>query len=318
MRFGIFGDAKIARTNLLPAIRAAGHEVVHIGRRNASSRADPVWGDVAVSSYAEMLEDPQVDAVYNALPNHLHVPWSLHALAAGKPVLSEKPVALNLQELDQLEAAAHRSGLYVYDGFMVRFHPQWHWLQSLDIGRLTQIVAHFSYPPQPEGNIRNFADWGGGPIWDIGCYCLLAGQMLFDGAPRLVGGCNEAEARLDVEKSSSAIVDFGGGQMLTMSVSSGSGLSQMVHVVGTDGWARLDVPFNPPPKTTARWAHRDDDAGQLLGPGTEICFEACGQYQLMVTDFVAAVEEGRSANLHDAREMVGILSALVAADRTSS
>ena len=160
MRFGILGDAKIARTMMLPAIRAAGHEIIHIGRRDAGQGADPVWGDVAVSDYEGMLADVAVDVVYNALPNHLHVPWSLRALAAGKSVLCEKPIALNLQELDELTAAANRSGLYVYDGFMVRFHPQWHWLRNLDIGRLTKINAHFSYPPQPEGNIRNKAEWG--------------------------------------------------------------------------------------------------------------------------------------------------------------
>ena len=147
MRFGILGDAKIARTMLLSAIRAAGYEIIHIGRRDAGQGADPVWGDVAESDYDGMLADAAVDVVYNALPNHLHVPWSLRALSAGKPVLCEKPIALNLQELDELAAAVNHSGLYVYDGFMVRFHPQWHWLRTLDIGRLTQINAHFSYPP---------------------------------------------------------------------------------------------------------------------------------------------------------------------------
>ena len=312
MRFGILGDAKIARTMLLPAIRAAGHEIIHIGRRDAGPGADPLWGDVAVSDYEGMLADAAVDVVYNALPNHLHVPWSLRALAAGKPVLCEKPIALNLQELDELVAAANRSGLYVCDGFMVRFHPQWHWLRSLDIGRLTQINAHFSYPPQPEGNIRNKAEWGGGPIWDIGGYCLMAGQMLFDGTPRLVGCSTEMESHLDVEKSSAAIIDFGDGQVLNMSVSAGTSLSQMVHVVGTDGWARLDVPFNPPAETTAHWAHRDHGKAQLLSQGTEVRFQACNHYQLMVSDFVATVQEGRPADLRQARDLVAILSALVA------
>mgnify|MGYP001158899888 FL=1 len=311
MRFGVLGDAKIARTKLLPAIRAAGHKVTHLGRRDASAGADPAWGPVTVTSYDELLQDPQVDAVYNALPNHLHVPWSLQALASGKPVLCEKPVALNVDDLDRLAAAAARTGLYVYDGFMVRFHPQWTWLKALDIGRLTQINAHFSYPPQPDGNIRNYAEWGGGPVWDIGGYCLMAGQMLFDGTPRLAGAVVAPEAHLDVERSSAALVDFTDGQFLTMTVSSGSALSQMVHVVGTDGWARLDVPFNPPPETTARWAHRNHGNDHFLGPGRSVTFPACDQYQLMVEDFVAAVNEGRSADLAEARDLVHILSSIV-------
>jgi predicted dehydrogenase len=267
---------------------------------------------VTVTSYEGLLQDPQVDAVYNALPNHLHVPWSLQALAAGKPVFCEKPVALTVDDLDRLAAAAARTGLYVYDGFMVRFHPQWAWLRALDIGRLTQISAHFSYPPQPDGNIRNYAAWGGGPVWDIGGYCLIAGQMLFGGTPRLAGAAVEGEAHLDVERSSAALVDFGDGQFLTMSVSSGSALSQMVHVVGTDGWARLDVPFNPPPETTARWAHHDHGKDQLLGPGRLVTFPACDQYQLMVEDFVEAVNTGRPADLAQARDLAGILSSIVA------
>ena len=110
MRFGVLGDAKIARTKLLPAIRAAGHKVTHLGRRDASAGADPAWGPVTVTSYDELLQDPQVDGVYNALPNHLHVPMAIRALEAGKPVLSEKPLALSLSELDAVEAATASTG----------------------------------------------------------------------------------------------------------------------------------------------------------------------------------------------------------------
>ena len=149
-----------------------------------------------------------MDAIYNPLPNHLHVPWSVRALETGKPVLSEKPVALSLAEMDLLETAARSSGLYLYDGYMVRYHPQWDWIK-LDVGTRKIVNAHFSYPPQPEGNIRNIAAWGGGPIWDIGCYCLLSGMMLFDGTPELVAVHKEQEEHLDVERTATAIVDFG-------------------------------------------------------------------------------------------------------------
>ena len=137
MRFGILGDAKIAREKLLPAILAAGHEVTHLGRREPSGGADPVWGDVCVSTYEAMLADPDIDAVYNPLPNHLHVPMAIRALEAGKPVLSEKPLALSLDELDAVEAAMASTGHYLYDGYMVRYHPQWDWLRSLDLGART-------------------------------------------------------------------------------------------------------------------------------------------------------------------------------------
>ena len=313
MRFGVLGDAKIAREKLLPVIRKAGHEVTHIGRRDASAGADPVWGEVTVCSYDELLATPDIDAIYNPLPNHLHASMAVRALEAGKPVLSEKPLALSHDELDQIEAATTRTGLYLYDGYMVRFHPQWEWIRGLDVGRRKQLSAHFSYPPQPEGNIRNFAEWGGGPIWDIGCYCLISGLMLFEGTPELIAVTKEAEEALDVERSATAIVDFGGGQTLHFTCSSGASLCQGVQLVGTDGWARLDVPFNPPPITTGRWAHRDHTPDKMLGLGVEVRFDSCNQYQLMVEDFVSAVATGRQTDLEQSRHLTRILGAMVAA-----
>lgn len=313
MRFGVLGDAKIAREKLLPAIRRAGHEVTHIGRRDPGAGADPIWGEVKVCGYDELLATPDIDAIYNPLPNHLHAPMAVRALEAGKPVLSEKPLALSHDELAQIEAAATRTGLYLYDGYMVRFHPQWEWIRDIDVGRRKQLSAHFSYPPQPEGNIRNFAEWGGGPIWDIGCYCLISGLMLFEGTPELIAVTKEAEEALDVEKSATAIVDFGGGQTLHFTCSSGTSLCQGVQLVGTDGWARLDVPFNPPPITTGRWAHRDHTADGMLGLGVEVRFDSCDQYQLMVEDFVTAVATGRQTDLEQSRHLTRILGAMVAA-----
>ena len=313
MRFGVLGDAKIAREKLLPAIRAAGHEVTHVARRDPDNAVDPVWGDVQVCSYEALVADPEIDAIYNPLPNHLHVPWSVRAIEAGKPVLSEKPVALSLGELDQLENAALSSGLYVYDGYMIRYHPQWDWIRNVDVGTRKIVNAHFSYPPQPQGNIRNVAVWGGGPIWDIGCYCLLSGMMLFEGTPELVAVHKEREENLDVEKTATAIIDFGGGQTLHFTASSGSSLQQSVMLVGIEGWAKLDVPFNAPRETTGRWAHRDRTPTGMLGTGVEIAFEACDQYQLMVEDFARAVADGRQTDLSESRHLTSILGAMVAA-----
>ena len=313
MRFGILGDAKIAREKLLPAIRAAGHEVVQVGRRDPGAGIDPIWGDATATDYDGLLGAGDVDAVYIPLPNHLHVEFAIKALEAGKPVLCEKPIALTLDEMDRLEDAANRTGLYVYDGYMVRHHPQWKWLAGIDVGMRMQVNAHFSYPPQPKGNIRNYAKWGGGPIWDIGCYCVLSGMLLFEGTPRLVGVCKRPEDNLDVEMSASAVIDFGRGQMLNLSVSSGSALCQSVQLVGDRGWARLDVPFNPPAKTTGSWASARDGAGGLLGRGESIAFDACDQYALMVQDFAKAVAEGRRADLAQSRDLTMILGAMVAA-----
>ena len=317
MRFGILGDAKIAREKLRPAILAAGHDITTIGRRDPDAGCDAIWGDVAVKTYEALLEDDGVDAIYIALPNHLHVPYAITALEAGKPVICEKPVALNEAELTALDKAAKRTGIYLYDGYMVRFHPQWQWLKGLDIGKRLQLNAHFSYPPQPDGNIRNIAAWGGGPIWDIGCYCLLSGLMLFDGEPELLSVTIQAEEALDVEKSAAAIIEFRNAgdpqtQILNLSCSSGMALSQSVHLIGADGWAKLDVPFNPPEVTKGRYALKGDEKDILLGTGHEVSFAPCDQYQLMVEDFVQKVNAGQSADLAQSFHLTRILSQMVA------
>ncbi len=312
MRFGILGDAKIARQMLVPAMRNAGAEIVCLGRRNPDQPvSDPVWQGIEQTTYDDMLARQDIDAIYNPLPNHLHVPWTIRAMQAGKHVLCEKPMALSLDELDRLEAAHQQTGKYVYEAFMVRHHPQWNWLRQVDIGRRQLAQAQFSYPPQPDGNIRNFSNMGGGPVWDIGCYCVLAGMMAFDSTPRLISAMRVAESHLDVEKSASALLDFGNGQMLHFSVSSGVSLSQNFRLVGETGWCALDVPFNPPPVTKGRLASQAVDV-PLLSDGAEILFEACDHYELMVTDFTNACAEGRPADFAPSRILTDILGQIVA------
>ena len=210
-----------------------------------------------------------------------------------------------------LETAA-RSRLYLYDGYMVPTTRNGTGSGSLMSGHADRQRA-FLYPPQPESNIAILPPGSDGPIWDIGCYCLLSGMMLFDGTPELVAVHKEQEEHLDVERTATAIVDFGRGQTLHFTASSGSSLQQSVTLVGTDGWAKLDVPFNASRVTTARWAHRDETPNTMLGTGIEVTFEPCDQYQLMVEDFARAVTEERKADLSESRHLTRILGAMVAA-----
>lgn len=308
MRFGILGDAKIAREKIQPAIISAGHQITHIGRRAPLDGCNPIWGDISVVSYDELLKSPDVDAIYNPLPNHLHAEWTIKALEAGKPVICEKPIALSEAEIDRLEEASRRTGLYIYDGFMIRFHPQWHWLKALDIGGRKTIQTHFTYAPQPVGNVRNFAKYGGGPLWDIGGYCLMAGMLLFNGTPRLAGYQKIMEPVLDVDQTVSAVIDFGDGQILNFTVSSGACLSQSLRLIGTEGWASLEVPYNPAEFTQATFAMANGGNDELLSQGQKVTFAACDQYQLMVTDFENAVKEGRKTDLTQSRHITRIFN----------
>ena len=185
----------------------AGHEVTHLGRRNPGQESLPeIYKDVIETDYESLLAEPSIEAIYNPLPNHLHVPYSIAALQSGKHVLCEKPVALNIEELSQLERVANKSKLYFLEAFMVRYHPQWKWLQELDIGNIQTAHFIFSYPQQPEGNYRNISSLGGGPLYDIGCYAILAGCLLFDGTPEVVSACAKMNDNFDVEKQVDAVL----------------------------------------------------------------------------------------------------------------
>ena len=309
MKFGILGDAKISREKLIPAIQTAGHEIIQIGRRNPDTPSDnPLYDGMIQSSYEDVLANPEIEAVYIPLPNHLHVPWTIRAIEAGKHVLCEKPIALNEAELDQLEAAASASNLYVYEGFMIRHHPQWTWITEVDIGTPHAIQTHFCYPPRPTQDVRNVAEFGGGPIYDIGCYAIMAGVLLFGGAPEHISCHVEMDGNRGIEKLASGMLIWPEGRHLTFTVSSSSALSQMVHVIGSDGWARLNIPFNPYGATTAQWGQN------TLGDDAErITFPACDQYALMIADFVAHAKAGTAPDFTHSRATTKTIDALLGA-----
>ena len=144
-----------------------GFSLVHLGTREPKKPSLEHYGFSKIGQYDDVLSNPEVEAVYIPLPNHLHAEWSIKALNAGKHVLCEKPMALSLSEIDAVEKAAKLSNCYFQEAFMVRSHPQWEWLKKIEIGDALHVSAIFSYPPRPDGDIRNFARMGGGPVWDL-------------------------------------------------------------------------------------------------------------------------------------------------------
>jgi len=303
MKFGILGEAKIARNYLAPAILEAGQEITHIGRRNPTQKKLPeIYQDAVETSYDDLLSEPSIDAIYIPLPNHLHVPYSIAALKAGKHVLCEKPVALNLDELAQLESVATTSKLYFQEAFMVKYHPQWHWLQELDIGNIQTAHFIFSYPHQPEGNYRNSSSFGGGPLYDIGCYAILTGCLLFDGIPEVISAIAKMDDKFDVEKQVDAILRWPNGEVLNFTVSGDAALCQSLHVLGDNGWTKLDAPVNPPEITHAYWSKGG------LEKGERISFPRCDQYELMIDDFVAQVNSGATPDFSVSRVITNAIN----------
>ena len=296
MKFGILGEAKIAREYLVPAILQAGHEVTHIGRRNPGKETLPdIYKGVIETDYESLLSEPSIDAIYIPLPNHLHVPYSITALKSGKHVLCEKPVALTLEELSQLESVANENSSYFYEAFMIRSHPQWHWLQNLDIGDPQSAHFVFSYPQQPTGNYRNRLEDGGGPLYDIGCYAILSGCLLFGGMPEVISANAIMSKDFDVEKQVDAVLRWPNGAILNFTVSGDAALCQSLSVLSLNGWAKLNVPVNPPEVTHAYWSNGG------LQEGTKVSFPACNQYKLMVDDFVSQANLGVASDFSISR-----------------
>lgn len=253
LRWGVLSSAKIGRTKVIPAIQASLHgEVVAIASRtqdSADQAAQALGIKRAYASYEALLADPNIDAIYNPLPNHLHVPWSIKAIEAGKHVLCEKPLGLNTADVEKLIAVAQQHPeLKVMEAFMYRFHPQWQATKELvrndSIGQVRSIHSHFAYNNRDLNNIRNNADWGGGALMDIGCYCISLSRFIYDEEPLRVLGQITPYAGYDVDCFVSGIMEFADGNA-TFTATTKSEAEQYVEIHGEHGSILIPLPFNP-------------------------------------------------------------------------
>lgn len=296
VRWGVLGVANIATAKVIPAMqRGARSEVVAIASRDlekARRAAANLGIPKAYGSYEALLEDPEIDAVYIPLPNHLHVPWSIRAAEAGKHVLCEKPISLTVRECSALIDARNRTGVKIGEAFMVRTHPQWLRARELarsgKIGELRAVVSAFSYSNLDAKNIRNVAEWGGGGLMDIGCYAIQLSRFLFGVEPARVMGLIERDPEMHVDRLASAVLDFGTGQSI---FTCGTQVVpfQRAQILGTRARIQMEIPFNAPPDRPCRISL--DNGTDVSGSGirTEE-FPACDQYTIQGDLFSAAVE----------------------------
>lgn len=255
VRWGVLSTANIGRGKVIPAMKKAEHvEVVAIASRN-EARAREVAGELGISrthgSYEALLSDPEVEAVYIPLPNHLHVEWSVKALEAGKHVLCEKPIGLSVAEAITLHEAGDRHpGLKLMEAFMYRHHPQWQTAKKLvdagEIGTLKMVQSFFSYNNTNPDDIRNQAEIGGGGLMDIGCYPISASRFLFGSEPRAVSAAIEYDREFKTDTFGSAILEFEHGTA-SFGYSTQSQPHQRVQAIGTKGRIEVMIPFNAPP-----------------------------------------------------------------------
>ena len=230
LRWGVLGVAAIAVKKVIPAMQKGERTVIAaIASRNlekAKKAAAELGIAQAYGSYEELLADPSIDAIYNPLPNHLHVPWTAKAAEAGKHVLCEKPLALSAAEAATLIAVRDRTGVKIGEAFMVRTHPQWLRVRDLvrsgTIGELRSITTLFSYFNVDPSNIRNKADIGGGAVMDIGCYPINISRFLFEREPVRVSAIVDRDPAMHTDRLTSAMLDFAPGP-------------SHVHVLDADG-----------------------------------------------------------------------------------
>jgi predicted dehydrogenase len=289
LQWGVLGVANIAVVKVIPAMqRGQWSEVAAIASRAARELGIPK----AYGSYEALLADPEIDAIYNPLPNHLHVPWSIKAAEAGKHVLCEKPIGLSVAEAKQLRDARDRTGVKIGEAFMVRTHPQW--LKALDlvrngsIGNLRSMLGFFSYSLTDPTNIRNIFEAGGGGLMDIGCYPIFSSRFIFGAEPRRVLGLVERDPQMKIDRLTSAILDFPAGQSI---FTCGTQVVpyQRVQIFGTSGRIEIEIPYNAPPDRPCRVFV--DDGNDLFGAGIET-YETpvCDQYTLQGDQFSRAAQ----------------------------
>ena len=318
LRWGVLGVAKIAVNKVIPAMRDARNcDVVAIASRdldNARKAAGQLDIPRAHGSYGALLADPEVDAVYIPLPNHLHVPWTIRAAEAGKHVLCEKPIALNAAEAATLLDVRHRTGVRIQEAFMIRTHPQWRRARRIaqggELGEVRAINGFFSYYNEDPGNVRNVREWGGGGLLDIGCYLVNTARFIFDAEPVRVAGTLDIDARFGVDRLGSMILDFG-GRHAAGTCSTQLQYYQRIQIVGTRGRIEIEIPFNAPIDRPCRIAL--DRTGDASGDGIEaIEVDVCNQFTLQAEEFAAAVLEGhpQPAPLEDAVANMACIDAI--------
>jgi predicted dehydrogenase len=319
IRWGVLGTGRIGTRKVIPAMQRGTHSVVAAlaSRDRAKGEAAAAALGVATvhGSYEALLADPEIDAIYNPLPNHLHVPWTIRAAEAGKHVLCEKPIALNAAQAEQLIAVRDRTGVLIQEAFMVRSHPQW--LTARDIvrsGRIGEVRGYagfFSYFNDDPGNIRNVFEWGGGGLMDIGCYLVHTSRFVLDREPSRVCGVMDRDPAMRVDRVTSMLLDFPGVQAIG---TCGTQLVayQRVQIFGTRGRLEIPIPFNAPPDRPTRLFV--DDGSDVNGGGIETLeFPVCDQYTIQGDLFSRAILDRQPAPypLEDSIQNMRILDALV-------
>ena len=323
--WGVLSTARIGWEKVIPGMQAAQHcEIRAIASRDLGrgrALADKLGIPTAYGSYEELLADPEIEAVYNPLPNDQHIPLTLMAARAGKHVLCEKPMAMSATEAAQLREVAGK--VHIMEAFMVRFHPQWlavrDRVRSGALGDLRSIQSYFSYFNRDAANIRNQPATGGGALYDIGCYPIVTARLLFGCEPVRAIALVERDPEFKTDRLVSALVDFGQGRRLDFTVSTQTVPYQRVQVCGTSNRIEVQIPFNAPLGGSTQIF--TDDGSQLNGGSVQAeTIAACDQYALQGDAFSRAVrgETALPYGVEDAIANMRVIDALFASEKSGA
>ena len=323
IRWGILSTANIGVGKVIPAMQKGELcDIYAISSRDiqkAKKTADDLGIQKAYGSYEELLDDPQIDAVYNPLPNNYHVPWTIKALEAGKHVLCEKPIGMDAKDAELLFNTVKKyPGLKVMEAFMYRFHPQWKKAKSLvkerKIGDIKIIESFFSYYNTDMKNIRNKVESGGGALMDIGCYCISFPRFILEKEPSRVVSKIDFDPDMKTDRYSSALLDFSSGVVSSFSCSTQLVPYQQANILGTEGRIEIEIPVNAPSdKPTRIWLITKDKK-------EEITFPPVDQYTLQGDAFSKAVLEDTEVptSLIDAVNNMKVIDAIIKSNETNS
>jgi predicted dehydrogenase len=325
LRWGVLSTANIGVKKVIPAMQQGQNiTVTAIASRDlakAKQAAAALDIPTVYGSYEELLADPNIDAIYNPLPNQFHVPWTIKAAEAGKHVLCEKPISLSAAEAKTLLEVRARTGVKIAEAFMIRSFHQWLRLRELldsgRIGQLRSVTGFFSYNNVDPANIRNQVESGGGGVYDIGCYLIHASRYAFGEQPQRVVACLDRDPQFQTDRLASAILEFAGGHSI-FTCSTQLIPYQRIHFLGSRGRIELEIPFNAPPDRPTRLFI--DSSGDLSGSGisTEI-FPADDQYTMQGEAFAKAVREGTEVpvSIEDAIGNMSVIEAVFESARTN-
>ena len=323
LKWGVLGAAKIAIDQVIPALQQSKHcELVAIASRDgekANKTARQFNIAKSYDSYQALLDDNDIDVVYIPLPNHLHFPWIEKCLMAGKHVLCEKPLTLNVEEVKLLIKLRDKTQLKVSEAFMVKSHPQWAKVKTLidagEIGTLKEVHGFFSYNLTDMTNVRYIAEWGGGGLYDVGCYPLFTTRHIFQERPTRVMAAIRFDKDTQVDVLASAIIDFPAGQ-LTFTSAMQLVPYQTMQFYGTIKRIELKLPFNPLHDLAAIIEIHNEDIYDA--EPEKVYLDTCNQYSLMCDDLSLAIMNDQEVTvpLEDSLVNMTILEALLQSAKT--